>query len=565
MRRVALLTALAAGVVFAAAPPTETGPSDELRFVYLTDKGPVRIAMHLRYGDRPYQAAFQDWAKKFFAHFDTDKSGALSPAEAGRLLDPNFLSTIAQGGITGGRFNAVQFATLDTDKDGKVSDREFINYLGRASLGGFRFSMDESAAQSATRVNDALWRLLDANRDGKLSKDEVARMPGLMTKLDENENEYLTEDELVPNLTNPFGGFVERPIGMMAGGPTSSLLSREQPGAAAGPALLRTYDRNKDGKLSREEISLDEKSFKQLDTDGKGYLDAKKLSKVFDLSPEVTFRGVIGPLPRVPGLLDLVGLGGRFGPKRLTLLTPSAPRGGSVKVTSQDTAEAKFGVSWLAVNTSSQGSGTFRRFNRIKNFYEQQFDSSAGEKKEPLTKEQAESNQFLGSLFAASDANGDGKLERKELSAFLDLIESAQQTVTTAQCRDQGQSLFKVVSSAGGGAQLSLRDLRMAWKRIEPLCKDGKHLTREDLPHRVSMTLSDGPDFGGRAVFVGDFGGAPVMRGGGPAWFSKMDLNGDGDVSPKEWLGTEEDFRRLDADKDGLISAEEGRKAGEKK
>jgi Ca2+-binding EF-hand superfamily protein len=353
---------------------------------------------------------------------------------------------------------------------------------------------------------------------------------------------------------------------MMAAGPTASLLSREQSGATAGPALLRAYDRNKDGKLSREESSLDEKAFKQLDTDGKGYLDAKKLGKVFDLPPELAFKGVIGSLPRVPGLLDLVGLGGRFGPKRLTLLTPSAPRGGSVKVTAQDTAEVKFGVSWLAVNTSTQGSGGFRRFNRIKNFYEQQFDSSAGEKKEPLTKEQAEANQFLGSLFAASDVNGDGKLERKELSAFLDLIEAAQQTVTTAQCQDQGRSLFKTVSSAGGGARLSLRDLRTAWKRIEPLCKDGKQLPREDLPHRVSMSLSDGPNFGGRAVFVGDFGGGgPVMRGGGPPWFTKMDLNSDGDVSSKEWLGTEEEFRRLDADKDGLLSAEEARKAGEKK
>jgi Ca2+-binding EF-hand superfamily protein len=563
MRRFALLTALAAGVVFAAAPPTETGPSDELRFVYLTGQGPVRIAVHLRYGDRPYQAAFQDWAKKFFAWFDTDRSGALSPAEAGRLLDTNFLSTISRGGISGGRFNAVQFASLDTDKDGKVSYREFLNYLGRAQLGGFQFSMDESAAQSATRVNDALWERLDTNRDGKLSKDEVARMPDLMTKLDENEDEYLTEDELVPNLTNPFGGFATPVRGMMVAAPTSSLLSREQPGATAGPALLRAYDRNKDGKLSREEIGLDEKSFRELDPDGKGYLDSKKLGKLFDLPPEMTFRGVIGPLPRVGGLLDMVGLGGRFGPKRLTLLTPGAPRGGSVKVTSQDAAELKVGVSWLAVNTSTQGSGRVGRFNRIKNFYENQFDASAGEKKEPLTKEQAEANQFLGSLFAAADANGDGKLERKELSAFLDLIESAQQTVTTAQCRDQGRSLFQVVSTANL-TQLSLRDLRTAWKRIEPLCKDGKHLTREDLPHRVSMSLSDGPDFGGRTVFVGGMTATPVMRGG-PAWFTRMDLNGDGDVSPKEWLGTEEEFRRLDADGDGLISAEEARKAGEKK
>src|SRR6185437_4376532 len=42
-------------------------------------------------------------------------------------------------------------------------------------------------------------------------------------------------------------------------------------------------------------------------------------------------------------------------------------------------------------------------------------------------------------------------------------------------------------------------------------------------------------------------------------WFSKMDRNRDGDLSPREFLGTVEDFRKLDTDGDGLISVEEAR------
>ena len=55
-------------------------------------------------------------------------------------------------------------------------------------------------------------------------------------------------------------------------------------------------------------------------------------------------------------------------------------------------------------------------------------------------------------------------------------------------------------------------------------------------------------------VFAGPFAGSSFWTG-----FSagNCDRNNDGDVSLREWLGTEEEFRRMDADGDGLISADE--------
>jgi Ca2+-binding EF-hand superfamily protein len=50
-------------------------------------------------------------------------------------------------------------------------------------------------------------------------------------------------------------------------------------------------------------------------------------------------------------------------------------------------------------------------------------------------------------------------------------------------------------------------------------------------------------------------------RSRGPLWFRKMDRNADGDVSQTEFLGTMEQFRRLDADGDGLIDANEADRA----
>jgi hypothetical protein len=48
-----------------------------------------------------------------------------------------------------------------------------------------------------------------------------------------------------------------------------------------------------------------------------------------------------------------------------------------------------------------------------------------------------------------------------------------------------------------------------------------------------------------------------VPGGIGPTWFAKMDRNRDGDVSRDEFLGAAADYRRLDADDDGLISVHE--------
>jgi Ca2+-binding EF-hand superfamily protein len=47
-------------------------------------------------------------------------------------------------------------------------------------------------------------------------------------------------------------------------------------------------------------------------------------------------------------------------------------------------------------------------------------------------------------------------------------------------------------------------------------------------------------------------------------WFQKMDRNRDGYVSRREFLGTDEEFRKLDLDGDGFISVQEA-EAAEKK
>ena len=115
----------------------------------------------------------------------------------------------------------------------------------------------------------------------------------------------------------------------------------------------------------------------------------------------------------------------------------------------------------------------------------------------------------------------------------------------TLEVIDRGRSLFDWLDTDGNG-QLSPRELNAAASRFpRPPIAPG------DVPRQMTY----------RAFCVGlpvnDVGEQVTVTELRPAWFLRMDRNGDGDVSLKEFLGPLELFRKLDADGDGLISLDE--------
>ena len=126
-----------------------------------------------------------------------------------------------------------------------------------------------------------------------------------------------------------------------------------------------------------------------------------------------------------------------------------------------------------------------------------------------------------------------------------------------------------------GDGRLSVREMRNAVKLLAELDRDNKgFLTRTDIPRCTAAIFRMGPPSGERAfrntvVFYAATGRRmrdqpPPKPARGPEWFRKMDRNGDGDVSRREFLGTDEQFKEIDTNGDGLISVEEA-EAYEKK
>ncbi len=160
----------------------------------------------------------------------------------------------------------------------------------------------------------------------------------------------------------------------------------------------------------------------------------------------------------------------------------------------------------------------------------------------------------FASLRALASRGNDQPVTFSELNSFLKLQEAAVRLRLVVSAVDVGVPLFQLLDTDNDGL-MTLRELRYAWSQLSAwdANADGR-LAWDELPRQYELSISQGPP-NRRAITKR----ATAPKNSGPTWFLKMDRNGDHDLSPREFLGSAIDFRNLDQDHDGLISAVEAR------
>jgi Ca2+-binding EF-hand superfamily protein len=538
------------------------GPYD---VVLLAKSRPVVVRLDIRVDRKPLHVIWDEFIDYLFKYADVDGDGVLSRQEAESAPDPNSLRGYAAlvGGFGGG--GGFSFSQMDRNGDGKVTRQEFADYF-RANLPPFqlnvgtptngmgRFNRFAKAEPSTADLNKALFRLLDANKDGKLSRAELAAAPAVFRKIDLDEDEIITHRELVPDFT-PLSGLFgavyssnsgknqapEQPVVFLAS-------SMKSPREIARTLLTRYGGPTGKKALSREEFALDPAAFARLDRDGNGKLDAEELARYPLTTPDVNVVLRLGERGEKEPAVEVVG---------------KAPSGGMTVRAAQDTLVLLFGKERLAVRLGASKSrsqlGAF-----IRQIATSQFQAADRDNNGYIDEKEAMQSNF-GPLFKKLDRNGTGKVYEKDFLAYLDTVEEQQARATgstvTLQFADGGHSLMDLFDSDRDG-KLSLREIQAMPRVLDELALAKGELGEADIPHSYLFKLDQGSSGGGLDPFsaletLGVDQGPPPPTGKGPLWFQKMDKNRDGDVSRAEFLGSDELFRRIDTNGDGLISVAE--------
>jgi Ca2+-binding EF-hand superfamily protein len=543
-----------------AAVPAPAEKEAAHHLVFLAENRPIFVRLRITSRGRPFEAAWLDSVRLLHASLDRNGDGTLTTKEA----DPKVLAAMVRLAI-GPAAMIPALGELDGHpKDGKVSVDELALAL-EPMLGAFRLQVGR---QSVGRT-DALFEQLDRDKDELLTRPELAAITGSLRPLDLDDDEMISAVELEPYNSSTFAammeGSSERQARLTAVPPLVELIAGE---SSLRPAriLLKKYDKGKgdgdlkgrpDGKLSSAEFAIDPDAFKAADANGDDALNTDELRKFLAEAPvDLTLDVALSPdgPGRSAARVEAVG---------------ALPKGTQVRRLADGDVEFAIGQVRLDFHVDDDaGAG-----DEARRLIQQRFKAADANKDGYLEgKELAAINapqSPIAGLSEIIDRDADGKIYLKELISLIDRQQEAARSRLLVTTADQGRAIFGIVDS-DRDRRLGARELLRTVDRVMTWDSDGDgRVSPDEIPYHFQVTIARG----GLAGLTGERGVATGLTqaivanraasgAAGPDWFQKMDRNLDGDVSRREFLGTRDQFDRLDRDNDGLIDADEARAAG---
>ena len=423
------------------------GPPVE-RLLLLLPGEPLRIDLALQLDGRPLGEVWQQHIDELTAVPGGDAAGPIPLASAVQIADLAAGDFGQQRSATQLRQDLARLARQSSGREPGVPRSAVRDYIARTfpPLAIARGSAPGSAAAPA------LFGLLDADRDGRLTRAELAAAERRLAARDFDDDGLVSERELIvdPTQDSDLGA----PDGPRRVQPAESVLwlsaTASPGGVAAGSvaaAILARYDRNGDGLIQLRsqpaEMSLSAALAERIDADGDGRLDAAELERLAAEPPAAVLRlsfGSAGSSPRS----ERTG-SERAGGDTAALRVRRKIDGGY---------KLHLGDVQIDVNRNNRDPRqngrtelTLATFDADQNGY--------------LDRSEAKANPLLAAAFDAADADHDDKLTDGELQVYVAGQNVAAAMRVRLQAVDRGQDLFSLLDANGDGL-LTPRELRAA-------------------------------------------------------------------------------------------------------
>ncbi len=501
---------------------------------------PMLFRLHITINGQPFRQLWQERFNELFTAEDRDGDGRVT-VEQGDTIARDLNGSLRDPPKSAAKDSSLRSAA---SADGTVDRQALLAYIDKV-LPAFSLRRRAVIAQGSAL---ALFPLLDTDHNHQLSADELAAAEGQLMQRDFDDDRVITGPELIldPNAIAAAAdpAAADRQLDPDDG----SVLAIDASTTAEQVAerLLKHYDRNRDGRLTTSvpdvEIKLPGEIMGRLDANRDGALDRDELAAFVDRRPDLELNFAMGHVTATQGR---------------DRSRPSLESGFRMRKKLDGGYKLNLGEADIDFNRNNRDPQQadlveFRTYDADNNEY--------------IDSREAGANNIGRAAFAEMDSDGDGKIVKGEFTSFMNRQNAAAATRVQLEISDLGQDLFTVLDTDMDGV-LSPRELRHARDILATGDKNGDgSLNGDEIPQRTVFELVRGVDDRSEAE-------ARVARGraarstakastAGPLWFRKMDRNNDGDVSPHEFVGPLEAFKKLDANHDGLVDRDEAEAAG---